>query len=140
MELKRYARPLLALSAVLAIALLVAACGGTASGAANTTAASPAGGGGGATSVSIASYTFSPQTLTVTAGTTVTWTNNDSVPHNVVSTDSASTGASTTGTFSSGNLTKGQTFSFTFDKAGTYYYECSIHAAMAGMHGTVVVQ
>ena len=139
MELKRHGRPLIALSAVLAIALLAAACGGTSSGAVNTTAASPAPAGG-STGVSIANYAFAPQTLTVKPGTTVTWTNNDSVPHNVVSTNDASTSASTTGTFSSGNLTKGQTFSFTFDKVGTYYYECSIHAAMAGMHGTVVVQ
>jgi len=62
------------------------------------------------------------------------------VPHNVVAASDASTGASPTGAFTSGNLTQGQTFSFTFDNAGTYYYECSLHASMAGMHGTVVVQ
>ncbi len=143
MERKSFARPWIAVSAVLVIALLVAACGGAASGAVTTSSASaPVSGGGmgSATSVLIASYAFSPQSITVKAGTTVTWTNNDSVPHNVVSASDASTGASTTDTFASGNLTQGQTFSYTFDTAGTYYYECSIHASMATMHGTVVVQ
>ena len=139
MELKNLARPWMAIAAVLVIALLVVACGGTASGVVTTSSAAPAGSGGtgGAT---IADYTFSPQSITVKAGTTVTWTNNDSVPHNVVSASDDSTGASPTGAFTSGNLTQGQTFSFTFDNAGTYYYECSLHASMAGMHGTVVVQ
>ena len=74
------------------------------------------------------------------AGTTVTWTNNDGAPHSVAATDGPSTGAKTTGLFDSGNLGSGQTFSFTFDKAGTYYYDCTLHAAQASMHGTVVVQ
>ena len=142
MESKSFTRPWIAVVAVLVIALLAAACGGTASGAVTTSSAAPtpAGGSGSAAEVLIAGNAFSPQSVTVTAGTTVTWTNNDSAPHNVVSADDASTGAALTDAFASGNLTQGETFSFTFDKAGTYYYECSIHAAMATMHGTVIVQ
>ena len=78
-------------------------------------------------SVSIKGFAFSPASLTVSTGTTVTWTNNDSVTHTVTS---------DTGAFSSGNLDPGQTFSFTFSQAGTFAYHCSIHTSM---HGTVTV-
>ena len=91
-------------------------------------------------SVAIQNFTFAPQTLTVKAGTKVTWTNNDSTPHTVTSTDGPSTSASPNGLFDSGQLASGASFSFTFAKAGTYYYECTIHASMASMHATVVVK
>jgi plastocyanin len=90
--------------------------------------------------VTIQNFAFAPQTLTVKAGTKVTWTNNDSAPHTVTSTDGPSTGAATTAQFDSGQMASGDSFSFTFTKAGTYYYECTIHAAMASMHAKVVVQ
>ena len=90
--------------------------------------------------VAIQNFAFAPQTLTVKAGTKVTWTNNDSTPHTVTSTDGPSTSASPTALFDSGQLAAGATFSFTFTKAGTYYYECTIHASMASMHATVVVK
>ena len=90
--------------------------------------------------VTIQNFAFAPQTLTVKAGTKVTWTNNDSAPHTVTSTDGPSTSASTTRLFDSGQLASGDSFSFTFTKAGTYYYECTIHASMASMHAKVVVQ
>ena len=90
--------------------------------------------------MAIANYAFTPQTLTVKAGTTVTWTNDDSVPHNVTSATNMSTSATTTSAFASGNFNKGQTFTFTFSKPGTYYYECSIHASMSAMHGKIIVQ
>ena len=90
--------------------------------------------------VAIQNFTFAPQTLTVKAGTKVTWTNNDSTPHTVTSTDGPSTSASPTGQFDSGQMSSGDSFSFTFTKAGTYYYECTIHASMASMHATVVVK
>jgi plastocyanin len=90
--------------------------------------------------VAIQNFSFTPQTLTVKAGDTVTWTNNDSAVHNVTSTDGPGTGAATTGLFSSGSMNAGQSYSYTFAKAGTYYYECTIHAAMATMHATVVVK
>jgi plastocyanin len=132
---------LVASVAVLAVVAL-AACGGSSGGSGSSTPASTttSASGGGGSAVSIADFAFSPQTLTVTAGTAVTWTNNDGAPHTVTATDGPSTGAQTTGAFDSGNLGQGQTFSFTFEKAGTYYYDCTLHAAQASMHGTVVVQ
>ena len=90
--------------------------------------------------VAIQNFAFAPQTLTVKAGTKVTWTNSDSTPHTVTSTDGPSTSASPNGLFDSGQLASGASFSFTFAKAGTYYYECTIHASMASMHATIVVK
>jgi len=120
-----------------------------------TPSGSGGGGGGGSTTSSsgtprstrppraaaaIAGFAFSPPTLTVKVGTKVTWTNNDASPHTVTSTDGPSTGAKTTGLFDSGTVNRGRSFSFTFDKAGTYYYECTFHASMATMHATVIVR
>jgi len=143
MKARRYMKPWLLLAGVAVLAVLaLAACGGSSGGSGDSTPASSptsASGGGGST-VSIADFAFSPQTLTVPAGATVTWTNNDGAPHTVTATDGPSTSAQTTGAFDSGNFGQGQTFSFTFDKAGTYYYDCTLHAAQASMHGTVVVQ
>lgn len=90
--------------------------------------------------VTIQNFAFVPQTLTVKAGTKVTWTNNDTTQHDVTSTDGPAIDAATTSTFASGTLNQGDSFSFTFTKAGTYYYECTIHASMATMHAKVVVQ
>lgn len=73
--------------------------------------------------VSIDNFSFGPQTLTVSAGTTVTWTNRDDIPHTVVSTD---------GVFKSKVRDTDERFSYTFDKAGTYTYYCSIHPKMTG--------
>ena len=78
--------------------------------------------------VTLANFAFSPATLTVKAGTTVTWTNNDSTTHTVTS---------DTGVFNSGNLAPNATFSYTFSTAGTYAYHCSIHSTMKG---TIIVQ
>ena len=71
--------------------------------------------------VAIQGFAFNPSTLTVKAGTTVTWTNEDSAAHNIVS-DS--------GAFSSDSIPKGNTYSHTFDTAGTYDYHCGIHPSM----------
>jgi amicyanin len=84
-------------------------------------AAAPAAAGG--TTVMIMNYAFSPASVTVNAGTTVTWTNQDAAAHNVV----VSSGPET---FSSPTLQTGQSFSFTFTKAGTYSYYCAIHPEM----------
>jgi plastocyanin len=78
--------------------------------------------------VTIKDYAFTPATLTVPAGTTVTWTNNDPVPHTATASD---------GSFDSGNLNPGQSFSFTFATPGSFSYVCQYHA---GMKGTIVVQ
>ncbi|PYU51090.1 MAG: amicyanin [Acidobacteria bacterium] len=80
------------------------------------------------TEVKIDNFSFGPGTLTVPAGTTVTWTNSDDIPHTVVSTD---------GVFKSKVLDTDEKFSFTFSKAGTYPYFCSIHPKMTGK---VIVQ
>ena len=146
MKTQRFIRPwmLVLVVALVAVPVLVAcgsaANGSSGSGGGGTTPASTPSSSAGGTSVAIANYAFTPQTLTVKAGTTVTWTNDDSVPHNVISATNMSTSATTTNTFTSGNFNQGQTFTFTFSKPGTYYYECSIHAAMAAMHGKIVVQ
>ena len=74
-------------------------------------------------SVTIANFSFQPDSLTVAAGATVTWTNNDSVPHTVTADD---------GSFSSGTLAPGATFSRTFPAAGSVAYHCAIHPSMRG--------
>jgi len=73
--------------------------------------------------VTIDNFSFGPDTLTVPAGTTVTWTNRDDIPHTVVSTD---------GAFRSKVRDTDEKFSYTFAKAGTYAYYCSIHPKMTG--------
>ena len=78
--------------------------------------------------VKIDNFSFGPAALTVPVGTTVTWTNRDDIPHTVVSTD---------GVFKSKVLDTDEKFSFTFSKAGSYPYFCSIHPKMTGK---VVVQ
>ena len=75
------------------------------------------------TEVKIDNFAFGPQTLTVQAGTTVTWTNRDDIPHSVVSGD---------GAFKSKALDTDDKFSFTFAKAGTYSYFCGLHPKMTG--------
>jgi plastocyanin len=146
MKTQRFIRSwmLVLVVALVAVAVLVA-CGSAAnassgSGGGGTTPASTPSSSGGGTGVAIANYAFTPQTLTVKAGTTVTWTNKDSVPHNVISATNMSTSATTTSAFASGNFNQRQTFTFTFSKPGAYYYECSIHAAMPAMHGKIIVQ
>jgi plastocyanin len=117
--------------------------GSSSGGAKSTAAASPAGASvspATGDTVAIQDFAFAPQTLTVEVGTKVTWTNNDTAPHTVTSADGPSTSASTTGLFDSGQMASGDSFSFTFTKAGTYYYVCTLHASMASMHATVVVQ
>jgi amicyanin len=74
--------------------------------------------------VSIANFTFAAPSLTVPVGATVTWTNDDDVPHTVVSADRK--------TFRSKTLDTDQSFSFTFTAAGEYSYFCSIHPMMTG--------
>ena len=73
--------------------------------------------------VDISGFAFVPQTLSVSPGTTVTWTNNDSSSHTIASNDNL---------LQSGNLAKGATFSHTFGQKGTFNYHCSIHPTMTG--------
>jgi plastocyanin len=76
-----------------------------------------------APSVRISMFPFTPGTLTVPVGTKVTWTNRDEEPHTVFSLTKA---------FQSDALDTDQSFSFTFDKPGTYNYICTIHPNMKG--------
>lgn len=89
----------------------------------SVTAPAPVGG----NQVNIDGFAFAPATLTVAAGTTVTWTNRDEEPHTVAASD---------GSFHSPGMGTGATYTHTFTDAGTYDYVCSIHPMM---HGTVVV-
>ena len=73
--------------------------------------------------VTIQNFTFNPQILAVGQGTTVTWKNQDSVAHRVVS---------DTGVFDLGNVAPGQTVKYTFNRLGKYPYHCSIHPTMNG--------
>jgi plastocyanin len=81
-----------------------------------------------AAAVKIDNFVFGPQTITVPVGTTVTWTNSDDIPHTAVSTD---------GVFKSKVMDTDEKFSYTFTKAGTYPYYCTIHPKMTGK---IVVQ
>ena len=80
------------------------------------------------TDATIKNMAFSPAQITVPAGSTVRWTNQDSIPHTVTADN---------GKFNSGNLSSGNSFEFTFTTPGTYSYHCSIHP---NMKGTIVVQ
>ena len=75
------------------------------------------------TEVNIDQFTFYPQRITVKAGTTVTWTNEDDAPHTV---------ASSIKFFKSKTLDTADKFSFTFTTPGTYAYICSVHPYMTG--------
>ncbi len=80
--------------------------------------------------VDIQNFTFSPSSITVKAGTTVTWTNKDSTAHTVTLANNPNL------VFDSGSLKQGDSYSMTFKKAGTYDYTCDFHS---DMHGTIVV-
>jgi hypothetical protein len=74
-------------------------------------------------------YTFHPATLTVDVGTTVTWINNDEAEHTVTAKD----GSFASETLKTKLIKPGDSFSHTFDTAGTFDYFCAIHPAMQGM-------
>jgi amicyanin len=80
------------------------------------------------TEVKISNFTFNPPQLTVKAGSTVTWSNDDDIPHTVTSATLA---------FKSAALDTDDKFSFTFSTPGTYKYFCSLHPHMTG---TIVVE
>jgi plastocyanin len=82
-----------------------------------------------AVAVGIDNFTFNPQTLTVKAGTTVTWTNKDDIPHGIAVTNNAFKRSQA--------LDTDDSFAFTFATPGTYQYFCYIHPHMTG---TIVVE
>jgi plastocyanin len=101
---------------VLLAALIVTGCGGSTP--SPTPTQTPV---SGQASVNIQNLAFTPETLQITAGTTVTWTNNDSTAHTV---------SSKNGVFESGNMATGATFSYTFNQIGSFDYYCKIHPFM----------
>jgi plastocyanin len=140
----RAAMAILAISAVMLaifVIVLAAGCGGSTRGGAGTTGGttsppastapgetttggSPAGG----AEVVMKGIKFVPDSLTVKVGQTVTWLNQDNTDHDIVAVQ---------GEFKSGLFGQGKSFSFTFAKAGTYAYYCSVHP---NMKGTIIVQ
>jgi plastocyanin len=109
--------------------------GGGGGGGAATTEEPAEGGGAGGTEVAMENIQFSPSELTVKAGETITFVNNESVPHDVHKTSGP--GAD----FASGpagGMGEGDTFELTLDQAGDYEYVCNVHAP--GMSGTITVE
>jgi plastocyanin len=131
----------IALLALLAGALAASACGGGSKEKATPAATSPAGTPKATTqatqaattpaaqgaSVEIKNFAFEPKTVTIKVGQTVTWTNQDSATHTVAG----------DGGIDSGDLSKGKSYSKTFDTEGAFDYHCSIHPSMTGQ---VIVQ
>ena len=111
---------------LVALAAGIAACGG--SGGDNSAPATDQAAKASGTSVSVQDNSFSPGTLKVSVGDTVTFTNDGAVAHTVTATNGAK--------FDSGSLEPGKTFKFTAEKAGTVSYVCTIHP---GMQGTIEV-
>jgi len=119
----RAPRPLAAFA--LAIALVGLACsnsspstGGTPAGGSQPAGATP---GAGGSTVAIVDFAFNPATISVKAGSAVTWTNTGSTAHTVTADD---------GSFDSSHVAPGATFSHTFAAAGTFSYHCATHSSM----------
>ena len=115
--------------AALTAVLLLGACGGDGDGEQSSDPAPPEEGSASGDAVTIADFEFGPDTLTVEAGTTVRWTNDDDAAHSV----QASEGEE----FESDDLAQGDTFEHQYAEAGEYPYDCGIHSYM---RGTVVVE
>ncbi len=83
--------------------------------------------------IDLQNFAFAPRALTVSAGTTVVWQNDDSAAHTVTADN---------GSFDSGNLNPGAKFQFTFTKPGTYAYYCRYHGGPGGqgMSGQIIVK
>lgn len=118
-------RTILAAGSVTALALVLA----LASCSSDSPTGSGGGGGGGGmpspNAVNISGNAFGPASLSVKAGTTITWTNKDVATHTVTSNDGAFT--------SSGNLSQNETYQFTFNTPGSFPYHCAIHSGMTGI-------
>ena len=121
---------------LLCAALLLAACGGGGGYTTPSTSppASPPASGGPTATITIPSSdgygtsSFAPGNLTVAPGTTVTWSNRDSVAHST---------ASSNGNLWSATIEAGGSYAYTFAARGSYNYRCTIHS---GMSGTVTVE
>jgi plastocyanin len=113
----------LALLLIAALAVVLTGCSSPAASSGGSSGSTPPATTGGATAaVTLQNFAFSPSTVQVSVGGSVTWTNNDSVTHTV-----------TGDGFDSGQLAPGKSFSKTFAAAGTFNYHCSIHPSMTGV-------
>jgi plastocyanin len=128
--------------ACLALGLVAAGCGGDDSGGGDSSGDSgaskseePASGGGGGAQVGMKSVQFTPKDLTVKPGETVTFTNEESVPHDVHKTSGPGEDFSSGDT---GGMQEGDTFKLKLDKPGKYEYVCNVHAP--GMAGSITVK
>jgi plastocyanin len=128
--------------ACLALGLVVAGCGGDDDGGGGdggSQSEQPAdqggGGGGSGSQVSMADLQFSPSEVTVSAGDTITFTNDESVPHDVHKTSGPGEDFASG---PSGGMQEGDTFELTLDEPGTYEYVCDVHAP--GMAGSITVK
>jgi plastocyanin len=118
---------------IVAALAAVAGCSSSSSSPSTPPSTTPPAGASAAVSIptnarTLGAASFGVNPLVVAVGTTVTWTNNDSIAHDSVS---------NTGVWNSGTLGPGQSFQFRFATAGTFPYTCTFHA---GMTGTVTVQ
>jgi plastocyanin len=138
-------RLLLVLLACVVLGLVVAGCGdddddsGNGGGGGNTEqpdtgGGGGSGGGGGGAQVGMQNIQFDPADATIKAGETVTWTNNEGVPHDV---DKTSGPGPQFSSGPEGGMMEGDTFKHTFDRPGTYKYVCRVHAP--GMAGAIEV-
>jgi plastocyanin len=107
--------------------------GGDGGGGGAATTEQPAGGGG--TEVSMEGTQFSPSDVSVSAGDTITFVNNESVAHDV---HKSSGPGEDFASGESGGMQEGDTFELTLDEPGTYEYVCDVHAP--GMAGTITVK
>jgi plastocyanin len=128
------------------LALCLAACGGGDDSGGSTTKDQPAGsgsgsgsgasgGGGGGSKVSLKNIQFNPKDITVKPGETITFTNDESIPHDVHKTSGPGPDFSSGG---DGGMQQGDTFELKLDKPGKYDYVCHVHAP--GMAGTITVK
>lgn len=108
--------------AIISLAALFGCMSQANNSAATTTTTLPS---GPTASVSLTGLAFNPAAITISAGTTVIWTNNDSVTHNVTSTSAPVA-------FNSGDFGPGGVYSHKFTTVGTYEYQCTIHPNMTG--------
>jgi plastocyanin len=125
----------------LALGLVAAGCGGDdnnggdSGGGGASKSEETGGGGGGGAQVGMQNIQFDPKDLTVKAGETITFTNDEAVPHDVHKTSGPGADFSSGDT---GGMQEGDTFELTLDEAGKYEYVCKVHAP--GMSGSITVK
>ncbi len=113
------------LAVALGAALIFSACGGDGDAGGSKSSEGKETEGAGGTPVAITNFVYEPQELQVAPGTKVTWTNKDSAPHNVQDLSDLNITISP-------DLLEGYTFSITYEKPGSYPYNCSLHPYMTG--------